>query len=104
MIVRDGALKGRKGPRFSGREVMLNSFYFDTLDYDGRRAYNAILSALQNGERECTIEARDRQSAERVWKAVVFDNPDIINYSIIFALIWQAIGYYMVMYMSAMVG
>ena len=29
-------------------------------------------------------------------------NPDIINYSIIFALIWQAIGYYMVMYMSAM--
>ena len=29
-------------------------------------------------------------------------NPDIINYSIIAALIWQAIGYYMVMYMSSM--
>ncbi len=29
-------------------------------------------------------------------------NPDIINYSIIAALVWQAIGYYMVMYMSAM--
>lgn len=29
-------------------------------------------------------------------------NPDIINYSIIFALIWQAIGYYMVMYMASM--
>lgn len=29
-------------------------------------------------------------------------DPNIIMYSIIFALIWQAIGYYMVMYMSAM--
>lgn len=29
-------------------------------------------------------------------------NPDIINYSIIAALIWQAIGYYMVMYMASM--
>ena len=29
-------------------------------------------------------------------------NPAIINYSIIGALIWQAIGYYMVMYMSSM--
>lgn len=31
-----------------------------------------------------------------------FGDPNIIMYSIIFALIWQAIGYYMVMYMSAM--
>lgn len=29
-------------------------------------------------------------------------NPDIINYSIIGALIWQAVGYYMVMYMASM--
>lgn len=29
-------------------------------------------------------------------------NPDFINYSIIVALIWQAIGYYMVMYMAGM--
>lgn len=29
-------------------------------------------------------------------------NPEIVNYSIIGALIWQAIGYYMVMYMSSM--
>lgn len=29
-------------------------------------------------------------------------NSDIVNYSIIFALIWQAIGYYMVMYMASM--
>lgn len=29
-------------------------------------------------------------------------NPSIINYSIIGALVWQAIGYYMVMYMSSM--
>lgn len=29
-------------------------------------------------------------------------NPEIINYSIIAALVWQAIGYYMVMYMASM--
>ena len=29
-------------------------------------------------------------------------NPAVINYSIIGALVWQAIGYYMVMYMSSM--
>jgi N-acetylglucosamine transport system permease protein len=29
-------------------------------------------------------------------------NPDIVNYSIIFALVLQAIGYYMVMYMASM--
>lgn len=29
-------------------------------------------------------------------------NPEIINYSIIGALVWQAIGYYMVMYMASM--
>lgn len=28
--------------------------------------------------------------------------PNIVIYSVIFALVWQAIGYYMVMYMSAM--
>ncbi|OUP02593.1 ABC transporter permease [Drancourtella sp. An210] len=28
--------------------------------------------------------------------------PDIVIYSVIFALVWQAIGYYMVMYMSGM--
>ena len=29
-------------------------------------------------------------------------NPAVFNYSIIGALVWQAIGYYMVMYMSSM--
>ena len=37
-------------------------------------------------------------SLQRQW----LGDPSIINYSIIVALIWQAIGYYMVMYMSAM--
>ena len=59
---------------------MLDSFYFDALDAEGKRGYYSVLSALRNGERECTIYAQDRQSAERVWRAVVFDNPDIINY------------------------
>lgn len=31
-------------------------------------------------------------------------NPDIINYCVIAALVWQAIGYYMVMYMAGMSG
>ena len=29
-------------------------------------------------------------------------DPSIVIYSVIFALVWQAIGYYMVMYMSSM--
>ena len=31
-------------------------------------------------------------------------NPKIAIYSVIFALVWQAIGYYMVMYMASMGG
>ena len=38
------------------------------------------------------------ESLQRQWMG----NPAIINYSIIGALVWQAIGYYMVMYMSSM--
>lgn len=38
------------------------------------------------------------ESLQRQWMG----NPDVINYSIIGALVWQAIGYYMVMYMSSM--
>lgn len=36
------------------------------------------------------------------WQQKWMGNPAIINYSIIGALVWQAIGYYMVMYMSSM--
>ena len=79
MIVRSAHSKGGK-VRYSGIESMLDSFYFDALDAEGKRGYYSVLSALRNGERECTIYAQDRQSAERVWRAVVFDNPDIINY------------------------
>ena len=38
------------------------------------------------------------ESLQRQWMG----NPAIINYSIIGALVWRAIGYYMVMYMSSM--
>lgn len=36
------------------------------------------------------------------WKQLWLGNQDIVIYSVSFALIWQAIGYYMVMYMSSM--
>ena len=37
------------------------------------------------------------------WKTIKFlGNPDIVVYSIAGAMIWQAIGYYMVMYMASM--
>ncbi|WP_288222389.1 carbohydrate ABC transporter permease [uncultured Clostridium sp.] len=35
-------------------------------------------------------------------KQMWMGNPNIVIYSLIFALIWQAIGYYMVMYMASM--
>ncbi|CAM3908800.1 carbohydrate ABC transporter permease [Lederbergia lenta] len=36
------------------------------------------------------------------WQELWLGNQDIVIYSVSFALIWQAIGYYMVMYMSSM--
>lgn len=36
------------------------------------------------------------------WQQLWLGNQDIVIYSVSFALIWQAIGYYMVMYMSSM--
>lgn len=38
------------------------------------------------------------------WQQVWLGNQQIVIYSIAFAMVWQSVGYYMVMYMSAMSG
>lgn len=60
-----------------------------------------IFSAIyqpSNGILNSFLETIGLGALQQQWMG----NPDIINYSIIFALIWQAIGYYMVMYMASM--
>ena len=44
------------------------------------------------------LRAIHLDSLAKQWMA----EPDIVIYSVIFALVWQAIGYYMVMYMASM--
>ncbi len=38
------------------------------------------------------------------WQQIWLGNQQIVIYSIAFAMVWQSVGYYMVMYMSAMSG
>lgn len=60
-----------------------------------------IFSAIyqpSNGILNTFLGAIGLESLQQQWMG----NPDLINYAIIAALIWQAIGYYMVMYMSSM--
>ena len=51
-----------------------------------------------NGLLNTFLEAVDLDFLTHKWMG----EPKIVIYSIIFALVWQAIGYYMVMYMSGM--
>lgn len=51
-----------------------------------------------NGILNTVLGAIGLENLQNQWMG----NPDTINYAIIAALIWQAIGYYMVMYMSSM--
>ena len=60
-----------------------------------------IFSAIYNpstGLLNTFLEAIHLDGLTHQWMA----EPNIVLYSVIFALIWQAIGYYMVMYMASM--
>lgn len=60
-----------------------------------------IFSAIYapgNGILNAALELIGLGSLQQQW----LGNPEIVNYSIIAALVWQAIGYYMVMYMASM--
>lgn len=60
-----------------------------------------IFSAIyqpSNGLLNSFLGSIGLENLQRQW----LGNPDIVNYSIIAVLIWQAIGYYMVMYEASM--
>lgn len=60
---------------------MLNRFYYDLLASPAERAaYNAVRSALRRGEARCAVQLSDDAAANRVWRAAVFENPDILGY------------------------
>ena len=58
----------------------------------------SAIYAPSNGLLNTILNAIGLGSLQNQWMG----NPDVINYAIIGALVWQAIGYYMVMYMSSM--
>ncbi|MFV0381371.1 MAG: carbohydrate ABC transporter permease [Breznakia sp.] len=58
----------------------------------------SAIYAPNNGILNSILEMIGLGSLQQQWMG----NPAIVNYSIIAALIWQAIGYYMVMYMASM--
>lgn len=58
----------------------------------------SAIYAPENGILNAALRLIGLGALQQQW----LGNPDIINYSIIFALVWQAIGYYMVMYMASM--
>lgn len=60
---------------------MLIDHYFNNLSASEQGAYNSIRFALNSSDAECTVSGiSSGESATRVWKAVVFDHPEIINY------------------------
>ncbi len=62
---------------------------------------SAIFGAIydpQSGLLNSILGFLKLDSLKRMWMG----DPNIVIYSLIFALIWQAIGYYMVMYMASM--
>ena len=58
----------------------------------------AAIYQPSNGILNSFLEMIGLSGLTRAWMG----DPDIVNYSNIVALIWQAIGYYMVMYMASM--
>lgn len=63
---------------------MLTNYYYQKLNNDCRNAYELILSALLNRDRECVLMVQPEAALE-AWKAVVFDNPQIIYYPGLFS-------------------
>lgn len=62
---------------------------------------SAIFGAIydpQSGLLNSTLGFLHLDNLKQMWMG----NPNIVIYSLVFALIWQAIGYYMVMYMASM--
>lgn len=60
---------------------MLNDFYFSKLSGTEQYSYNQLRSALYNRAGQCILRGITPESAYRIWKAVVLDNTDIVDYS-----------------------
>ncbi len=52
--------------------------YFGGLSENGKRAYNAILSDIESFPEEIEIPELSNDELERVWLAVMYDNPELI--------------------------
>ena len=84
---------------FKGKNFFRVIFYFPNIL--SIVVIAGIFGAIYNpstGLLNTFLKAIHLDGLARQWMA----EPNIVIYSVIFALIWQAIGYYMVMYMSSM--
>ncbi|MBO5334974.1 MAG: hypothetical protein J6A87_03255, partial [Clostridia bacterium] len=53
------------------------------LNEQGKEAYRQMYAALRRGQMECSVSVSQEQARE-VWKAVVFDHPELISYAGLF--------------------
>ena len=58
---------------------MLNGYYYQNLDEQGRNSYGAIATAIMNRDAECVVQGGE-EVASAAWKAVLYDNPQNIHY------------------------
>ena len=59
---------------------MLNNFYYAKLNSGEQSAYRSVSTALSAAASQCVLYDIDQTSVERVWLAVVLENPEIIYY------------------------
>ena len=52
--------------------------YFGELNENGKRAYNAILRDIESFPEEIEIPELNNEELEKVWLAVMYDNPELI--------------------------
>lgn len=54
--------------------------YFNTLDDNGKRAYNAILEEIENFPEKIEVPQLSNDELEQVWLALMYDNPELIMF------------------------
>lgn len=66
---------------------MLANFYFNQLVGQETVAYQSLLDSIRNEDRTCsTILLTDQNSCERVFRAVVYDHPEFVNFPGLFMI------------------
>ena len=60
---------------------MLNNYYYSELNYAEQAAYSIMRNAILRRLPSCEVQLVNGESLNRVWKAVVLENPEAIHYA-----------------------